>query len=276
LGGATINGGGAKIMIASNHTIANGILTECELAMQKGVSNIVIRNMKISFNDQCSDKDLIHLETAVTNVWVDHCELFDDTTHGKDYYDGALDITHGCDNITVTNVYAHDHYKVSLVGHSDSNGSEDTGKLHVTYANNWFDNIDARSPLLRFGTAHIFNNYMSNYFDAATGCNIRMGAKARIEGNVFENCANPILSVDSNSIGYWDLGPASVDTNTYTGATWATGSPASSSQTNASLNGFADTCSYNPPYSYTLQSASAVKAYVQANAGYGKVDGTVY
>jgi pectate lyase len=103
-----------------------------------------------------------------------------------------------------------------------------------------------------------------------------MGAVTRIEGNVFVNVANPILSVDSPSIGYWDLGPGSIDTNTYSGATWVTGSPASSSQTNASLNGFQDTCSYTPPYSYNLQAAGQVAAWCQANAGVGKIDPTVF
>ena len=49
-----------------------------------------------------------------TNVWIDHNEFFSDTDHGFDYYDGLLDITHGCDFITVSYNYFHDHYKVSL------------------------------------------------------------------------------------------------------------------------------------------------------------------
>lgn len=55
--------------------------------------------------------------------------------------------------------YFHDHHKASLVGHSDSNSSEDTGKLHVTYANNYWKDIGSRTPSLRFGTGHIYNNY---------------------------------------------------------------------------------------------------------------------
>ncbi len=232
-------------------------------------SNIIVRNLRIH-HVNIGDKDAIGIQES-TNVWIDHNEVYSDTASDKDYYDGAIDVSHAADYVTISYNYVHDHWKTSLVGHSDSNASEDTGKLHVTYYGNWFNNVSARSPLLRFGTAHIFNNYMSNYFEAATACNIRMGAVSRIEGNVFVNVANPILSVDSDSIGYWDLGPGSTDTNTYSGATWETGAPASSSQTNASLNGFQDTCSYTPPYSYTLQSASQVQAFVQANVGVGKI-----
>lgn len=77
----------------------------------------------------------------------------------QDYYDGLLDITHASDFITVSNVYFHDHFKTSLVGHSDNNGDEDTGHLTVTYANNYWSNLHSRAPSLRFGTGHIFNNY---------------------------------------------------------------------------------------------------------------------
>jgi pectate lyase len=55
--------------------------------------------------------------------------------------------------------YFHDHWKASLAGHSDSNGGEDTGKLHITYANNHWKNINSRGPLLRFGTGHIYNSF---------------------------------------------------------------------------------------------------------------------
>lgn len=68
----------------------------------------------------------------------------------KDTYDGLLDISHASDFVTVSwckvrtyivNPLAHeliyirqqfsDHWKGSLIGHSDNNASEDTGKLHV-------------------------------------------------------------------------------------------------------------------------------------------------
>jgi pectate lyase len=269
------NSSGEKIDVkdVSNVTIMNGEMNGIGIKVWRA-TNVIIRNVKIH-HVNIGDKDAIGVQES-TNVWIDHNEVSSDTANGKDYYDGAIDISHAADYVTVSFNYVHDHYKTSLVGHSDSNAAEDTGKLHVTYCGNWFNNVSARTPLLRFGTVHLFNNYMSNYFDAATACNIRMGAVTRIEGNAFVNVANPILSVDSDSIGYWDFGPGSVDTNTYSGATWATGSPASSSQTNASLNGFQDTCSYTPPYSYTLMAASQVAAYAQANAGVGKVDPSVY
>lgn len=55
--------------------------------------------------------------------------------------------------------YFHDHWKTSLVGHSDSNGDEDTGHLRITYANNYWENCGSRGPSLRFGTGHVYNSY---------------------------------------------------------------------------------------------------------------------
>lgn len=59
--------------------------------------------------------------------------------------------------------YLHDHAKTSLVGHSDSNGDEDTGHLRITYANNYWLNLGSRGPSLRFGTGHVYNNYYKKY-----------------------------------------------------------------------------------------------------------------
>jgi pectate lyase len=39
--------------------------------------------------------------------------------HGKDYYDGLIDIAHAADYLTVSWNRLPDHYRVSLVGHSD-------------------------------------------------------------------------------------------------------------------------------------------------------------
>lgn len=47
-------------------------------------------------------------------------------------------------------------WKASLIGHSDSNANEDRGTLHITYANNYWNNINSRAPSVRFGTVHIF------------------------------------------------------------------------------------------------------------------------
>jgi len=163
------------------------------------VNNIIIQNLKFSY---ClgSKKDCISTDYT-TNLWIDHCEFYSDKDHDKSYYDGLIDITHASDFVTISWNYLHDHFKTSLVGHSDRNGSEDTGKLHITYHHNYFKNTSSRLPSLRFGTGHIYNNV---YEDVDTSCiNIRMGAQALVEANVFRNVRRPIVTnLDSKEDGY--------------------------------------------------------------------------
>ena len=53
--------------------------------------------------------------------------------------------------------HATKQWKASLVGHSDSNESEDKA-IQVTYAFNKWQNLNSRTPSFRFGHGHIYNN----------------------------------------------------------------------------------------------------------------------
>jgi pectate lyase len=158
--------------------------------------NVIIRNI-ISQSVLASNGDAIGLQLS-TNIWVDHCELYSDATTDKDLYDGLLDITHAADWITVSNTYLHNHWKVSLIGHSDNNGAEDTGHLRVTMHNNYWLNVGSRTPSLRFGTVHMYNSYF-NTMD--TGIDSRDGAQMLVQSNVFKNCTEPIASLYSDDVG---------------------------------------------------------------------------
>lgn len=156
----------------------------------KDVENVIIRNIAMS---KVVGGDCIAIQVA-KNVWIDHVDLSSDMDHGKDYYDGLLDITHAGDFVTVSNTYFHDHYKCSLVGHSDSNSKEDTGHLRVTYHNNYWKNINSRGPSFRFGTGHIYNNYYENVSDAI---NTRQGAQLLVQNNVFVGSKKPLYSTNN-------------------------------------------------------------------------------
>ncbi|KAL5520709.1 hypothetical protein ACEPAF_2711 [Sanghuangporus sanghuang] len=154
-------------------------------------------------------------------------------------YDGLLDITHGCTGITVTNSYLHDHFKASLVGHSDSNGDEDTA-ITVTYANNYWQNLNSRTPSFRFGHGHIFNNV---YEDINDGINTRVGAQLLVENNVFSGTDKPLYSTDE--------GFAVANGNDFGGA-----------ENTAPEGDFTD-----PPYDYTLIDTASVQSNVVGEAG---------
>ncbi|KAI3398370.1 hypothetical protein diail_9462 [Diaporthe ilicicola] len=235
--------GADKVDVASDKTIvgaAGSSVTGVGFRV-KDAKNVILRNLKIS-KVLADNGDAITVQ-ASSNVWLDHLDLSSDMDHDKDYYDGLLDVTHGSDYITISNSYLHDHWKASLVGHSDSNADEDTGHLIVTYANNHFSNINSRGPSFRFGTGHVYNHYAEN---SSTGINTRMGAQMLIESAVFTGIEKAIESADSETVGYAvvndvDLGSG---TNTVKAGTLKT-----------------------VPYDYKLLGSASVKASVTSTAG---------
>lgn len=105
------------------------------------------------------------------------------------------------------------HYKGSLLGHSDSNSAEDT-KLTVSFVGNYWKNIGSRTPSIRFGKSHIWNNYLcvalsgimslaqltnvhSNSEANEDGINTRVGAQVLVENNVWASSKNTIYSTSS-------------------------------------------------------------------------------
>ncbi|NNN37098.1 polysaccharide lyase family 1 protein [Streptomyces sp. S3(2020)] len=212
----------------------------------KKVTNVVVRNLNIS--KPLAPADGIEVQ-ASTKVWIDHNSFSADRSHDKDYYDGLLDINHASDNVTVSWNTFKEHFKGSLVGHSDNNAGEDTGHLRVTYHHNHFSNVHSRIPSLRFGTGHFYNNYVDG---AETACHSRMGAQMLVENNVFRNTGVAVTTNRSSDVdGYAnlrgnDLGGAATEISRTGGFT-------------------------SPPYGYTPESASTVVASVTSGAGAGKL-----
>ncbi|TFK97284.1 pectate lyase [Pterulicium gracile] len=233
--------GAAVVKVGANTTLVgrNGAtLTGVGLRVID-VSNVIIRNLKIT-KVLADTGDAIGVQAA-SKVWIDHVELWSDLTHDKaTNYDGLLDITHGVTEATVSYVYFHDHFKGSLVGHSDSNSSEDT-KITVTYAYNYFKNINSRTPSFRFGKGHIYNNVFDDNND---GINTRVGAQLLVQNNVW-NAGNkkPLYSTDQ---GY-----AVATGNDFGG------------KTNEAPTGTLTSV----PYAYSLTATSSVRGAVVGSAG---------
>lgn len=189
---APIQGSGENVKVGSNKSVigkdSSVVLTDFTMTV-KAVSNVILRNFAMA---KVVGGDAIAIQEA-QNVWVDHVDLSSDRDHDKDYYDGLLDITHAADFVTVSNSFLHDHWKCSLVGHSDSNEAEDKGHLTVTYNNNYWKNINSRGPSFRFGTGHLYNNY---YEDVNDGINTRQGAQLLVQNNVFEGSKKALYSTN--------------------------------------------------------------------------------
>ncbi|KAI1118183.1 polysaccharide lyase family 1 protein [Nemania sp. NC0429] len=236
--------GAAKVSVTSNKSIigaSGSSLTGIGLTINKQ-SNVIVRNLKIA-KVLAENGDAITIQ-ASKNVWVDHVDVSSDLSHDKDYYDGLIDVSHGSDWVTISNTYFHDHWKGSLVGHSDSNAAEDTGHLTVTYANNYFKNLNSRGPSFRFGTGHIFNTYYNN---VSTAINTRQGAQLLVESTVFEaSGAKAIYYADSDTTGYAVVRDVALG-----------------GSTNSAPAGTLT----KVPYSYSLLGSGNVKSSVTANAG---------
>ncbi|KOX34247.1 hypothetical protein ADK67_04485 [Saccharothrix sp. NRRL B-16348] len=215
-------------------------------------ANVIIQNLNIRGK---VGGDAIAIESA-THVWIDHNTMSSTIEDNPDYYDGMLDITHAADYITVSWNVIRNHWKTSLVGHSDGNGGEDRGHLRVTYHHNWFDRTFERSPRVRFGeTVHVFNNYYTNVNNNADSYAIAslMDAGLLVEGNVFENVQQACWSAS----GYADSDPGRLVArdNSLTNS-----GPCEVNGTVAAL-----------PYSYTAENVGTVKASVTAGSGAGKL-----
>lgn len=256
----TETGNDARVRVASDKTIVGlGSTAELDgvwLSIDAGVSDVIIRNLKIS--RPVAPADAIHIQGPGTHhIWIDHCDLSADTDHDKDYRDGLLDITHEVDYVTISWTRFHDHFKGSLVGHSDSNAAEDTGHFLITCHHNYFYNVNSRMPSNRFGTVHSYNNYVDNSnespaFDANSGISSRMGACTRIENNYFVGLGEAVMTDQSSSM----LGEVQLFGNIFVDCTaYAT----------------APTCVLAPPCSFTVDSAVAVPGIVSNYSGVGMV-----
>jgi pectate lyase len=258
----TISG---DVTVGSNKTIigaCGGKATIQGHIQMSGSKNVIIRNLNIIGNN-CSDspsdcsagEDGISIEGASNHIWIDHCDI-------KDGSDGNTDITHASDYITISWTKFHyssartdpansgGHRFSNLIGHSDSNSSEDTGHLRVTFDHVWWaDFVYERAPRVRFGQVHVMNTLWTNtgnLYCVGAGVN----ANILVENSVFVGVKNPVDGEDASANSATVVGlNGDVFTNT-TGTKAAIGSGV-----------------FKPPYTYTLDATGGLQAAVQSGAG---------
>lgn len=178
------------------------------------LSNIIIRNITFQDTYDCfpqwdptdgaegnwnSQYDSISLR-YVDHVWVDH-NTFQDvdtadstapTYFGRHFemHDGTLDITNAADLVTVSWNRFLNHDKTMLIGSSDSGATAtgDRGKLRVTLHHNLYDNTGQRTPRVRFGQVHVYNNYYKIVNNPTYGYSWGVGIESQIyaENNYFK------------------------------------------------------------------------------------------
>ena len=155
------------------------------------ISNVIVKNLRVNGRTTDVDGDAVQIYNA-HHVWIDHVEIYDGV-------DANLDVVHGSNWVSIswskflyTSAAPDPEHKYStLIGHSDDNAEEDTGRLNVSLHHNWWaEGVTERMPRVRFGKVHSFNNLF-----ASPGNNYCLragrGAALLIENNYFQGVSNP-------------------------------------------------------------------------------------
>ena len=188
---------GDVLNVASDKTIVGykpGITVKCSWQIKRA-SNVIVRNLICRGPGNSNSEqnwDCVNIEDS-RRIWFDHCTIME----GED---GNFDVVKGSDNVTVTwckftYVTGGDHNLSNLIGSSD-NETQSHGKLNVTYAYCWWDNVNSRCPRTRYGKIHVLNSYYNN---VGSGAYAGKMSNIRVEGCFFENnVSNPTGLISTN------------------------------------------------------------------------------
>jgi len=218
------------------------------------IQNVTIRNVKKSGSPTSNGGDAIGMESGVRNVWVDHVTL--EASGGEsEGFDGLFDMKDDTQYVTLSYSTLRNSGRGGLIGSSES----DRSNGFVTFHHNLYENIDSRTPLLRGGVAHIYNNSYVNLRES--GINSRAGARAKVENNYFRNSKDVLGTFYTSEAGYWQVAG-----NIFDNVTW---SSRSGDNNPAGPNPQSNT-TVGVPYSYSLDGASCVPNIVSQTAGANK------
>jgi pectate lyase len=215
------------------------------------IRNVTIRNVKKSGSPTSNGGDAIGMEKNVRNVWVDHTTLL--ASGGESAgYDGLFDMKDNTQYVTLSYSTLRNSGRGGLVGSSES----DRSNGFITYHHNLYENIDSRAPLLRGGTAHMYNNHYVSLNES--GINSRAGARAKVDNNYFKNSRDALGTFYTDQAGYWQ-----VSGNIFDNVTWST----PDDETNPAGPDPRSTTTVDVPYGFTLDQTSCVPSIVSRTAG---------
>ncbi|MEV5929029.1 pectate lyase family protein [Streptomyces cellulosae] len=218
------------------------------------IQNVTVKNVKKSGPPTSNGGDAIGMESDVRNVWVDHVTL--EASGGEsEGYDGLFDMKDNTQYVTLSYSILRNSGRGGLIGSSES----DRSNGYVTFHHNLYENIDSRTPLLRGGIAHMYNNHYRQLNES--GINSRAGARAKVDNNYFEDSKDVLGTFYTSEAGYWQ-----VSGNIFDNVTWGSrdddhnpAGPNPTSNTSVSI-----------PYGFTLDGANCVPSVVAQTAGAGK------
>lgn len=274
----------SQIEITSNTTLI-GITKDAGIIngslILKNVKNIIVRNLYIEApvdvaphfeegDGWNAEWDGMNIITS-TNIWLDHLTFTDGSFTDDKYitkddwkyvqHDGLLDIKRGSDFITISHCRFTDHDKSLLFGHSDKNAAQDEGKLKITLHDNIFINNTQRTPRIRFGKVHAYNNVFEG---SKTQKNYQYLYSFGVgyEGSIIS---------ENNMFLIKDLTDSCKIVQQFKGDKISdSGSLINGKPVDWSKCGFNSNVNWKVPYQYNLKSLSTLREEVKNNAGSGK------
>lgn len=215
------------------------------------IQNATVRNVKKSGSPISNGGDAISMEAGVRNVWADHLTL--EASGGEsEGYDGLFDMKNDTKYVTLSYSIMRNSERGGLIGSSET----DNTNSFVTFHHNLYQNLNSRTPLLRGGIAHMYNNHYVGLVES--GINSRAGGEAKVENNYFKDSKDVLGTFYTNLAGYWQVAD-----NIFDNVRWGT----RSSDYNPAGPDPTSTTSVSIPYAYTLDWASCVPALVSQTAG---------
>ncbi|MEU4625613.1 pectate lyase [Actinoplanes sp. NPDC023801] len=217
------------------------------------VRNVTVKNVKKSGSPLSNGGDAISMESTVRNVWVDHTTL--EASGGEsEGFDGLFDMKDDTQFVTLSYSILRNSGRGGLIGSSET----DTGNSFITFHHNKYENLDSRTPLLRGGVAHMFNNHYVKLNES--GINSRAGAKAKVDNNYFQDSKDVLGTFYTSAAGTWHTSGNVLDNVTWSAA-GSEYKPAGPSMTS--------TTSVTVPYAFTVDTAACVPTVVARTAGAG-------
>jgi pectate lyase len=186
-----------------------------------GADNVIVRNLTITDTSDCFPQwdptdgaegnwnasfDNVEVSGS-THVWLDHNTLNDGDNpdsgqplyFGRPYqvHDGLLDVVRGSNYVTLSWNHLSGHDKVMLIGNTDNPARyAEEDKLKVTLHHNYFEGLGQRTPRVRFGQVHVYNNYVTGGPGHVYSIGVGVGSRVYAEANAFDGVpAAKVLTV---------------------------------------------------------------------------------
>jgi pectate lyase len=247
------------------------------------VDNVIIRNLGLHDAYDCFprwrgsdwDAQFDNIEVSgSTHIWLDHLTIDNGDTadyeqphyFGKlyDVHDGAIDIVRGSDLVTVSWNHIRDHDKTMLIGNTDSASWDEWDRLRVTLHHTWFENAGQRTPRLRYGQNHVYNNYYT--YDAASSYPYYYSMGAGVHSSIYaENNAFDMPDIDPGDVlRNWGGDGIHVEGSVFNGRWTDLLAAHNASHPDQAMTGEVDRL---PEYHGTIHPTRLVPILVQSHAG---------